>query len=498
MSTTALTHYVDLDLNYNELQKARIEEISTPTYVTGDEKRIIIEGVDDFQRSVDAPIKPFSYGHTDSTGAIRWEQLYRYHLNELREPYDEVNFHNQQLKEVAEGTDSTDGVNLSQVQGLISSMTAGLIPIGVVKCATTTNIATFPPTGLAIDIDNLGTSFLTAGDKVLVKDQTTATENGIWVASAGTWARDTRLDEDGEVFHGMLITDVENGDDNQGTSWYISSEGELGDSSHDLESGTPQDIEWSLFRSPLSLTGGNGIDITGTTISADLYNNTSALNKYGGLAFNGDKIVLETADDNPLYIGTDNKLFLNEWSTHLKFQNNYLMIDEGAITSSSPMEVTQTDNTSPFVINLKYNEGHFSLSNTAPTANNKLNLKIDKSKGLDVTESSAGSGFFVKVDGTTIDYDDDGYLMAISSSEEDTKTWNITWSSGTTTYTTDNDSTMFNGNINIQANAYKVTGSGATLALEKVQVGFKATATTLYAYIQNATSGDNFRIILEK
>ena len=51
------------------------------------------------------------------------------------------------------------------------------------------------------------------GDRVLVKNQTTASENGIYVCSSGTWSRSTDADTDDEVTAGMF-TFVEEGTEN--------------------------------------------------------------------------------------------------------------------------------------------------------------------------------------------------------------------------------------------------------------------------------------------
>ena len=44
-----------------------------------------------------------------------------------------------------------------------------------------------------------------AGDRVLVKDQTDATQNGIYVVSSGNWARSDDFDETGEVAQGTQV-----------------------------------------------------------------------------------------------------------------------------------------------------------------------------------------------------------------------------------------------------------------------------------------------------
>lgn len=60
-----------------------------------------------------------------------------------------------------------------------------------------------------------------AGNRVLVKDQTTASENGIYVCAAGAWSRSTDADASAEVTSMMLVP-VSEGTLNGNTFWYIS------------------------------------------------------------------------------------------------------------------------------------------------------------------------------------------------------------------------------------------------------------------------------------
>lgn len=67
---------------------------------------------------------------------------------------------------------------------------------------------------------------LSAGDRVLVKNQTDAKENGIYVAGTGAWARADDCDgtPEGEVTTGMF-TFVEAGTKNKSTGWSLATEG---------------------------------------------------------------------------------------------------------------------------------------------------------------------------------------------------------------------------------------------------------------------------------
>ncbi len=101
-----------------------------------------------------------------------------------------------------------------------------------------------------------------AGDRVLVKEQTDASENGIYVAAAGAWARAADADgnPNGEVTSGMY-TFVEQGTTNAGQGYVLITPDPIVIDTTDLE--------FSQFSGAGSAVAGNGIDITGNIISVD-------------------------------------------------------------------------------------------------------------------------------------------------------------------------------------------------------------------------------------
>jgi hypothetical protein len=101
-----------------------------------------------------------------------------------------------------------------------------------------------------------------SGDRVLVKEQTDASENGIYEAAAGAWSRAADADgnPNGEVTSGMYVF-VEQGTANAGQGYVLI---------------TPDPIvldttglEFSQFSGAGSAVAGTGIDITGNVISVD-------------------------------------------------------------------------------------------------------------------------------------------------------------------------------------------------------------------------------------
>jgi len=90
-------------------------------------------------------------------------------------------------------------------RGYVLDVLAGLRdPKDACRVASTANIDL--ATGGLLNIDGVVVS---AGDRVLVKNQTTASENGIYLANAGAWTRSLDADSNAEVTSGMscLITE---------------------------------------------------------------------------------------------------------------------------------------------------------------------------------------------------------------------------------------------------------------------------------------------------
>ena len=106
---------------------------------------------------------------------------------------------------------------------------AGLDPKASVKCATTANITLSGEQ----TIDGITTS----ASRVLVKNQSSASQNGIYVSAAGAWSRATDMDAWTEVPGALVL--VEEGSTNADTGYVCSADvgGTLGSTS----------IAWSKF-----------------------------------------------------------------------------------------------------------------------------------------------------------------------------------------------------------------------------------------------------------
>ena len=125
-------------------------------------------------------------------------------LDQLAQPTASVAMNNQLITGVADPVSDQDAVNKRYADALVT----GLDVKDSVRVATTANI-TLSGTQT---IDGVS---LVAGDRVLVKDQSTASQNGIYEVASGSWTRATDADNtpSGEVTSGMF-TFVEEGSAN--------------------------------------------------------------------------------------------------------------------------------------------------------------------------------------------------------------------------------------------------------------------------------------------
>lgn len=115
---------------------------------------------------------------------------------------------------------ATDGSSTFNIETMINDPietidgALGLVPVTAdVRAATAGNIAL---SGLQT-VDGIT---LAAGDRVLVKNQTTGSQNGVYTAAAGVWARSADADTSAKVAAGIHVY-VEEGTANGKTRWQM-------------------------------------------------------------------------------------------------------------------------------------------------------------------------------------------------------------------------------------------------------------------------------------
>ena len=151
----------------------------------------------------------------------------------------------------AQATMVADPVNALEAatKQYVDNMAAGIQVKQSVHVATTANTAL---SGL-LTIDGV---VLVAGDRVLVKNQNTASQNGIYVAAAGAWTRPVDADNWLELISAFCF--VEEGTVNADSGWVctINTGGTLGATA----------IVWTQFAGAGTVTAGVGMSVTGNQV----------------------------------------------------------------------------------------------------------------------------------------------------------------------------------------------------------------------------------------
>lgn len=134
-----------------------------------------------------------------------------------------------------------------------------------VNCGTTANIT-------LSGLQTLDGVTVVAGDRVLVKNQSTASQNGIYLASATAWSRAPDADTWDELISAICF--VESGSTLAGSAWYCTVQpgGTLGTTA----------VTWSNFSVAATYTAGTGLtltdyvfSITNTGVAAAAYGSAS-------------------------------------------------------------------------------------------------------------------------------------------------------------------------------------------------------------------------------
>lgn len=135
----------------------------------------------------------------------------------------------------------------------VDSVAQGLDIKASVRVATTANITLSG----AQTIDGVS---VIAGDRVLVKNQSTGSQNGIYLVAAGSWTRTTDADVSAEVTSG-LFTFVQEGTTNADSGWTLTTE-------DPIVLGTTA-LSFTQFSGAGQVIAGNGLSKSANTLSID-------------------------------------------------------------------------------------------------------------------------------------------------------------------------------------------------------------------------------------
>lgn len=167
-------------------------------------------------------------------------------LDQMAAPAADVAMNSRKLTGVADPVNAQDAAT----KNYVDSVAQGLDPKQSVKAASTANIASLSGT---MTIDGIA---LVAGDRVLVKDQTAAAQNGIYVVAAGAWARASDADAWAELVSAYVFVEQGTTNADNGFLCSVDAGGTLGTTA----------VTFVQFSGAGQITAGAGLTKTGNQL----------------------------------------------------------------------------------------------------------------------------------------------------------------------------------------------------------------------------------------
>ena len=213
--------------------------------------------------------------YDDTSGAISVDPS-EFKLSAVGTPDAAVSLNSQKITNLATPTDATDAAN----KGYVDAAVVGIDWKASVRAATTAAVTL--ATGLE-NGDSLDGVTLATGNRVLVKNQADATENGIYVVKAsGAPDRSTDADTSSEITASFAVF-VEEGTVNADSGWTLTNNGTITVGSSELVFTQFTGLGQVTAGAGLTKTG-NTLNIgagTGITVNADTIENSGVLSITG-------------------------------------------------------------------------------------------------------------------------------------------------------------------------------------------------------------------------
>ena len=183
------------------------------------------------------------------------------------------------------GTDATN-------KDYVDNLAAGLSWKDAVRAATTANIT-------LSGLQTIDTVSVVGNDRVLVKNQSTASANGIYLASVGAWARATDSDTNTEL-EGATVFVMEGGQAD--TAWTMTANAPI-------TVGTTN-LTWAQFGAGTAYTAGAGLALSGSTFNIGATNASIIVGTDDiGVGFAGTGAAVTAARSDHQHDATYNKTF---------------------------------------------------------------------------------------------------------------------------------------------------------------------------------------------
>lgn len=167
-------------------------------------------------------------------------------LDQMAVPTSDVSFNNVKITGLASPTSDNDAAT----KAYVDAARLGLDVKESVRVATTANI-TLSGTQT---IDGI---VVVSGDRVLVKDQSTASQNGIYIVDSGSWTRASDANSDAKVTAGLFAF-VSEGSANADSGWVLTT--------NDIITLGTTGLVFAQFSGAGQVTAGNGLTKNGSTI----------------------------------------------------------------------------------------------------------------------------------------------------------------------------------------------------------------------------------------
>lgn len=192
------------------------------------------------------PTAPTATNGTNTTQIATTAFVRATRPEQLAAPTASFDMNSQKITGLAEPTSAQDAAT----KNYVDSVAQGLDPKQSVRAATTANIASLSG---AMTIDGIA---LVAGDRILVKDQTTASANGIYVVASGAWSRAEDANAWSEIVSAYVFVESGTTNADNGFLCTVDPGGVIGSTA----------ITWVQFSGAGQITAGAGLTKTGNQL----------------------------------------------------------------------------------------------------------------------------------------------------------------------------------------------------------------------------------------